>query len=158
MRASKDEEQHPPIRDAKTMIANMPTNQQSKHADTNGSLQDDVSKKKMTSQCRHHPSGSPDLGFHPEDFPGIQEAIQQHLQQRNQHIENVDTVGTDRSLPGRAYARCLMKPNLSAPGGVALASSTAETTPMEHPKPNWDSRGNLCHLSTTRLPTHYHHN
>jgi hypothetical protein len=102
-------------------------------------------------------SGSLDLGFHPEDFPGIQEAIQQHLQQGNWHTKSVDTVGIGRSLPGRAYALCLMKPNLSTPAGVASTSSTIETTPTEHPKPNWDSRGNLCHLSTTRLPTHCHH-
>jgi hypothetical protein len=133
------------------------TKKMQKNADTNGSLQDDVSKKKTTSKCRHCPSGSPDLGFHPEDFLGNQEAIQQHLQQENRHTESVDTVGTDRSLLGRAYTQCLMKPNLSAPVGVALTSSTVETTTTEHPKPNWDSRGNLRHMSTTRLPTHCHH-
>jgi hypothetical protein len=118
---------------------------------------DDVSKKKTTSKCRHRPFESPDLDFHPEDFPGIQEAIQQYLQQGNRHTESVDTVGTDRSLPGRAYARCLMKPNLSASVGVVSTSNTAETTPTKHPKPNWDSHDNLCHMSTTRLPTHCHH-
>jgi hypothetical protein len=38
-----------------------------KHADTIKGLQDDVSNENTTLNCRHRPSGSPDLSFHSED-------------------------------------------------------------------------------------------
>jgi metal-dependent hydrolase (beta-lactamase superfamily II) len=42
-----------------------------KHVDTTGGLQNDSSKKKTISECRHRPHESLDLGFHPEDLREI---------------------------------------------------------------------------------------
>jgi hypothetical protein len=39
-----------------------------KHADTIEGLQDNVCNENTTSNCRHCPSGSPDLCFHSEDL------------------------------------------------------------------------------------------
>jgi hypothetical protein len=71
---------------------------------------------------------------------GIQEASWQHLQQGNQH-EGVNVVGTDSTLSSRAFVRCLMMPNISAPIGVAMRKSSIETTPTGPPKPNRNTSG-----------------
>jgi hypothetical protein len=91
MRAFEAEEKQPY---AKTVTTTTPTTKH-KHADTKGDPQNDVSKEKTTSRCRHHPSKNPDLEFSLGGPSRIfEKQLRQHLQQGKRHIEGVDTVGT----------------------------------------------------------------
>jgi hypothetical protein len=99
-----------------------------KHADTNECLQDDVSNEKTTSRCRHRPSKNPDLGLHSEDLT-FEKQLRQHLQQGKRHTEGVDSVGTDRRLPGKAFTRCFESSCLH-PDGVAKLGQRRLPAPL----------------------------
>jgi hypothetical protein len=94
-----------------------------KLAGTDGRLQDDVSKEKSTSRCRYRPSGILDLSFHSEGLLGNSRSVMTIAPTR----KSVDTVGVDRRLSGRAFARCLKNTTKPAPTRVV-----DEETRLDH--------------------------